>query len=230
MEYSCLFVQKDTLEKEKVKAILRSFQSNPEEYLTQLQESHCIPYQLIAFCATNPELINRLNILVKPFKTNYGKDWYEFNHNALADIISLYIEYDSIYLNVCSIADIMGFTFKMYPVVKKEIKVSTIAPSRIHEVSIIGPDLNIPLKIDAVPLKDKEEILEKIAELEKSDRSERKHERKEVPKEKRPRNRSDKHHERSERPHDRSEKRPDRPERIEKHKEEENRERRKDRK
>jgi len=177
MEYSCLIVQKDTLEDDKVKAVLKVCHENPEDFLSKLQESHCIQYQLIAYCKTNPEMMERLSVIVKQYKTNYGTDWYEFDHDALANIISLYIEYDMMYINVQSIADIMGFSFNMFPVVTKEIKVSTIpnVPVRVHKEPVISMPKEkeeeepiVPIKEEAVPIKNKKEILEEIIELERS--------------------------------------------------------------
>jgi len=177
MEYSCLIVQKDTLENDKVKSVLKVCHENPEVFLSKLQDSHCIQYQLIAYCKTNPEMMERISVIVKKYKTNYGTDWYEFDHDALANIISLYIEYDKMFIDVKSIADIIGFSFNMFPVVTKEIKVSTIpnVPIRQHKQDVISISKNkkeeepiAPIKEQAVPIKNKKEILEEIIELERS--------------------------------------------------------------
>ena len=171
-----LIVQKDTLENEKVKSVLTVCEEDPHKFVETLQEGHCIPYQLIAFSKNNKEMDERITIISTPFKTDHGKNWYSFDHKTIAEIISLYVEYDSTWINIQSISDIMGFDFKMYPVVKKEILISNIpsVPSKIHKRE------DKPLKIDAVPLENKKEIIDQIIKLEstaKGDKSE-KHRRK----------------------------------------------------
>lgn len=159
-----LVVQKDTLESGKVKSVLTVCEEDPHTFVTKLQEGHCIPYQLIAFTTNNSEMAERLSLIVTPFKTNHGKNWYNFNHDTLAEIISLFVEYNSTWLDLQTISNIMGFSLKMYPVVKKEILISNIpsVPSKIH------PKSDAPLKVEAVPLEKKDEIIEEILKIEKS--------------------------------------------------------------
>ncbi len=160
---SVLIIQKDTLEEEKVKALLTVCNEDPHLFTSTLQEGHCIPYQLIAHSVNNKEMAERISIIANPFKTDHGKNWYAFDHKTIAEIISLYIEYNQSWINIQSISDIIGFDFKMYPVVRKEIKISNIpsVASKIHK-----QETN--LKVEAIPLENKDEIIEQIFKLEQS--------------------------------------------------------------
>ena len=89
--YYCLVVQKDTIENNKVKSIIRNVTSGASEFVKTLQDGHCIEYQLIAYISSEEidmeEFHSKLFPIITPFKTNYGKDWYEFDGPALASII-----------------------------------------------------------------------------------------------------------------------------------------------
>lgn len=165
-QYSCLIVQKDTLENEKVKSVLKVVSEDPTEYLNKLQDSHCIPFQLLAYTECCSQLSIDLTKIVADHKTSYGTDWYEFNHNVLAQIISAYLTFSKTVIDLHCISDIIGFKLNMFPVVKKEIKIETI-DTPVVQSGVDGPDLKIPelispVKIDAIPLSKKEEILEEI--------------------------------------------------------------------
>lgn len=181
---SVLIIQKDTLENEKVKAVLTVCEEDPNQFTSNLQEGHCIPYQLIAHTPNNSEMVERLSIISTPFKTNHGKNWYEFNHQTIAEIISLFVEYNNTWINIQSISDIMGFNFTMYPVVTKEITISNIpsVPIRIHNTD--------HLKIDPVPLEKKDEIIDQILKLEKSSVRDKRRKEKRID---RPRDKSERH-------------------------------------
>lgn len=116
----CLVVQKDTLENGKIKSVLKKIDIDPEEFVSNLQENHCIEYQLLAY-AENFSFESKLEEITSEHKTNYGKDWYEFDHNILAEIISLFLKNDTVILNIKSISSIIGFDFHLFPVITKEI-------------------------------------------------------------------------------------------------------------
>jgi len=146
-----LIIQKDTLENNKVKSILKIIDVSPENFLSNLQESHCFICQLVAFSSNNPILFDKLINLVAPYKTNFGKDWYEFDHETLAKIITLFIESDKTVIDFTSIRSIFGFNFQMFPVVTKEIKI----------ISNKEKEKEIP--------KEKEEIMTLIDNLQESE-------------------------------------------------------------
>ena len=130
----CLVVQKDTLENSKVKSVLKQIDNDPHDFVNQLQENHCIEYQLIAHVSNfSVDTQNRLTNISTPFKTNHGKDWYEFDHEVLSQIVSLFIENEVAILNMKLISSIMGFTFTLFPVVTKEIHVSRIGDNKDEE-------------------------------------------------------------------------------------------------
>ena len=164
-----LIVQKDTLEHNKVKSVINVC-DNPNEYLTSLQESHPIEYQLIASTSKNEDLNSRLSNFIGPFKTNHGKDWYEFDHDALTHIISLFLEYDTCHINLNCISSIIGFSLTMFPVVTKEVVVNPLNKSEVKPQS--------KSEIHSKPDIQKEEIMSLIENLEKSDIPKRKKDRK----------------------------------------------------
>lgn len=149
-----LIIQKDTLENDKVKSFLKIIDVAPEIFLSTLQESHCFICQLVAFTNNNSGLFDKLINIISPYKTNFGKDWYEFDHETLAKIISLFLDTDKTVIDFTSIKSIFGFNFQMFPVITKEIKISNIK--------------EIP--------KEKEEILSLIDNLQESDVPKRKKE------------------------------------------------------
>jgi len=119
----CLVIQKDTLENDKVKSILKIVDEDPESFVNNLQEGHCIPYQLVAHTTNNTQLFDRVINVVKDYKTNYGKDWYELDHDVLSKVISLFLETDKTIINFKIISSIFGFSLNLFPVVTKEIKI-----------------------------------------------------------------------------------------------------------
>lgn len=120
----CLVVQKDTLENNKVKSLLKNVDETPEDFVNNLQEGHCIPYQLIAHCPNDSKLTDRLIRAVGSHKTNFGKDWYDLDHEVLSKVISLFLENDKTVLNIKLVSSIFGFSFQLFPIVTKEIKIT----------------------------------------------------------------------------------------------------------
>lgn len=120
----CLVVQKDTLENNKVKSVLKIIDESPEEFVSKLQEGHCFRYQLISHTKNNAKLFDRVIKVISEHKTDYGKDWYELDHDVLAKVISLFLEYGETVVNIKLISSIFGFSFKLYPIVTKEIKIT----------------------------------------------------------------------------------------------------------
>lgn len=121
----CLIVQKDTLENGKVKSVLKIIDKNPEEYVSILQEGHCIPYQLIAHTNNDPVLFDQIISTVSSYKTDHGKDWYELDSEALSKVITLFLEKDKSILDFTKISSIFGFSFNLFPVVTKEIRITS---------------------------------------------------------------------------------------------------------
>ena len=118
----CLVVQKDTLENNKVKAILKIIEITPDAFVSNLQESHCYSFQLLAYTNSNPVLFDKLINAVAQYKTNLGKDWYEFDHEALSKIISFFLESDKTIVDFKLISSIYRFVFQLFPIVTKEVK------------------------------------------------------------------------------------------------------------
>lgn len=130
-----LIIQKDTLENNKVKSVLKITDVAPEIFLSNLQESHCFVCQLVAFTENKPQLFDKLIHLAAANKTNFGKDWYEFDHETLAKIITLFIESDKTVIDFTAINSIYGFSFQIFPVITKEVKIISNAPSNISNLS-----------------------------------------------------------------------------------------------
>ena len=119
----CLVIQKDTLENNKVKSVLKSVPERPEDFISELQEGHCIPYQLVAHTKDDPILLDSLITTVSNSKTSYGKDWYELDMETLSEVISLFLKSGKTVIDFTTISSIFGFTFNVFPVVTKEIKI-----------------------------------------------------------------------------------------------------------
>jgi len=119
----CLVIQKDTLENNKVKSVLKIIDEDPETFVLNLQEGHCIPYQLVAHTGNNTHLFDKVINTVSKHKTNYGKDWYELDHEVLSKVVSLFLETDKTVINFKIISSIFGFSLNLFPVVTKEIKI-----------------------------------------------------------------------------------------------------------
>lgn len=126
-----LIVQKDTFQNDKVKSILKTTELKPEELVLKLQEEHCIEFQLIAHTESSATLIDKLITISSAYKTKYGKDWYEFDGEILARLISKFLENGSTILNLKSISNIFGYSFEIFPVISKEIKIQNILESKI---------------------------------------------------------------------------------------------------
>lgn len=88
----CLVVQKDTLENNKVKSVLKIIDESPQDFVDKLQEGHCFRYQLVSHTGNNPSLFNKVTNVISKHKTSYGKDWYELDHDVLAKVVSLFLE------------------------------------------------------------------------------------------------------------------------------------------
>ena len=118
-----LVVQKDTLENNRVKSILKIISKTPDEFVTELQDNHCIEYQLLANVSSLDfsSFSDKVFTFASEYKTNYGKDWYAFDHTALAKVITFFLENDIATINLKTISDIMGFSLSMFPVITKEI-------------------------------------------------------------------------------------------------------------
>ena len=104
----CIVVQKDTLENDKVKSIVRLCENSPQEFIAELQSGHCIEYQLLAYSSySSNELVEQVGTLIAPFKTNFGKDWYDLNHNILSGILTIFLEQGSSTIDFKSISQII---------------------------------------------------------------------------------------------------------------------------
>lgn len=110
-----LVVQKDTLEKDKIKSIFRKSEDEPEKFMKDLQDGHCIEYQLIAYTKFSNDLFKKTSEAISPYKTNYGIDWYNLNHENLSQVITLFINQGITSINLKSIFQIISFSLKMTP-------------------------------------------------------------------------------------------------------------------
>lgn len=129
----CLVVQKDTLDNNKVKSVLKIIDESPQEFVDKLQEGHCFRYQLVAHTGNNTVLFDKVINVISKHKTSYGKDWYELDHEALAKVVSLFLEYGDTVVNFKAIASIFGFSLKLFPVVTKEVKITNKEGKEIKE-------------------------------------------------------------------------------------------------
>ncbi len=133
----CLVIQKDTLENNKVKSILKIInEETPEEFVSNLQEGHCFHYQLVSHTGNNPVLFDRIIKLISSYKTDLGKDWYELDHDILAKVVSLFLEFDKVVIDFKTISSIFGFSLKLFPVVTKEIKITSKDSHKDHHKDI----------------------------------------------------------------------------------------------
>jgi len=133
----CLVIQKDTLENNKVKSVLKVIDNKPEDFVSNLQEGHCIPYQLVAHTKTDPVLLDQIINSISDCKTSHGKDWYELDMDSLSKVISLFLENNQTVINFTTISSIFGFSFQVFPVVTKEIKITTNEKNKKEIVSLI---------------------------------------------------------------------------------------------
>ena len=165
-----LIIQKDTLENNKVKSVLKITDVAPETFLSNLQESHCFVCQLVAYAENKPSLFDKLIHLASGNKTNFGKDWYEFDHETLAKIITLFIESGSTIIDFTSISSIYGFSFQIFPVITKEVKITSNISSSLgttnKEVKEVKKDI----------VKEKEDLLTLIDNLQETEIPRRKKE------------------------------------------------------
>lgn len=176
-----LIIQKDTLENNMVKSVLKITDVTPETFLSTLQESHCFVCQLVAYTENKASLFDKLIHLVSENKTNFGKDWYEFDHETLSKIISLFIESDRTVIDFTSINSIFGFNFQVFPIITKEIKISSNVSNslgtnkEIKEVREVREVREVKeIKKDIV--KEKGELLTLIDNLQESEMPRRKKE------------------------------------------------------
>jgi hypothetical protein len=164
-----LIIQKDTLENNKVKSVLKITDVAPETFLSNLQESHCFVCQLVAYTENKPSLFDKLIHLASGNKTNFGKDWYEFDHETLSKIITLFIESDRTIIDFTSISSIYGFNFQIFPVITKEVKItsnSLVTNKEVKEVKEVKKDI----------VKEKEDLLTLIDNLQETEIPRRKKE------------------------------------------------------
>lgn len=143
MSYSCLIAQKETKDKNVIKCMLTLCDVVPEEFVTQLQENHCMEYQLVIYSITSEPLENQLERISENKKTGYGKNWYEFTDNDLAAIISAYITNGKVVFDYTSISDTMNHTFNLISNGDERVYV---APSleRTNITQVLKPDFTKP--------------------------------------------------------------------------------------
>lgn len=137
----CLVVQKDTLENNKVKSVLKIIEETPEDFVNKLQEGHCFRYQLVAHTGNNPSLFDKVTSVISKHKTSYGKDWYELDHDVLAKVVSLFLDYGSSVINFKCISSILGFSLKLFPVVTKEIKITNKEGKEVKDKETTKEDI-----------------------------------------------------------------------------------------
>lgn len=137
----CLVVQKDTLENNKVKSVLKTIEETPEDFVNKLQEGHCFRYQLVAHTGNNPSLFDKVTSVISKHKTSYGKDWYELDHDVLAKVVSLFLDYGSSVINFKCISSILGFSLKLFPVVTKEIKITNKEGKEVKDKETTKEDI-----------------------------------------------------------------------------------------
>lgn len=126
-----LVVQKDTLENGRVKSIIRESQQSPEDFVNSLQDFSCYEFQLVAYTKFNAELEERVLKFSSVYKTNYGKDWYAFDGEGLAGVVSLFLEYASVTVNFNCMSSVFGYTLDLFPVVAKEINIVTLTRGEV---------------------------------------------------------------------------------------------------
>ena len=109
-KYYCLISQKETKERNKLKCLIIGCDETPEDYVFQLQENHCMEYQLVIYSMRTDQLVAEMDALCKDKKTGYGKNWYEMTDSDLAAAISTYFRCGKVIFDFTSIADIVQHT------------------------------------------------------------------------------------------------------------------------
>lgn len=123
-QYYCLIAQKETKERDKIKCLIISCDITPEEYVAQLQENHCMEYQLVVYSFWSEKLEAEVQELCHDKKTGYGKNWYELCDTDLSSVISTHFLNGKVILDFTSIADVIQHTLNLM----------SIGPDKVHVV------------------------------------------------------------------------------------------------
>ena len=151
--YYCLIAQKETKEREKMKCLLISCEITPEEYVIQLQENHCMEYQLVIYSFWSEHLEEQVQEIGKERKTGYGKNWYELTDTDISSVISAHLMNGKVILDLTSIADVTQHTLNMMSIgpervhVVPDIKRSNLVV-RYHDQSLVAPSEPVAEKSD----------------------------------------------------------------------------------
>ncbi len=129
-QYYCLIAQKETKEREKIKCLIISCDVTPEDYIAQLQENHCMEYQLVVYSFWSEKLEAEVQQVCLDKKTGYGKNWYELSDTDLSAVISTHFLNGKVILDFTSVADVFQHTLNLM----------SIGPDKVHVV----PDANRP--------------------------------------------------------------------------------------
>jgi len=121
-----LLVQLDTFQNDKIKAILKT----GEESISKLQEEHCFEFQLVAKSDSSANLIDELINTSSPYKTKYGKNWYEFDIDGLTKVINIFLKSGGTFVDLKIISSIFGFSFELKPLIKKEVKIEDLSEKK----------------------------------------------------------------------------------------------------
>lgn len=138
VKFSCLITQKETKEKNdhiSIKCLLTSCDILPEDFIVQLQENHCMEYQLVIYSCLTTELEKELELISKNRKTGYGKDWYKFTDDDLAQIISIYFRNGKVVFDFTSISDILNHKFTLTFNEGSDINIPNIKPDIIPNIN-----------------------------------------------------------------------------------------------
>lgn len=112
-QYYCLISQKETKERNKIKCLITSCDQIPEDYVAELQENHCMEYQLVIYSMRTDELVSEVEELCKEKKTGYGKCWYELSDSDLAAVISTHFRRGKVIFDFTCVSDIVQHTLSL---------------------------------------------------------------------------------------------------------------------
>lgn len=157
-QYYCLIAQKETKERNKIKCLIIACDEIPEDYVAQLQENHCMEYQLVIYSMRSDNLVSDVEELCKEKKTGYGKSWYELSDSDLAAVISTHFRNGKVIFDFTSVSDIVKHTLNLTSIGGDE-RVHVIPSSersnvnhKFHQESIIEHVPVAPTVLSKKPL------------------------------------------------------------------------------
>ena len=169
-QYYCLIAQKETKERDKIKCLIISCDITPEEYVAQLQENHCMEYQLVVYSFWSEKLENEVQEVCRDKKTGYGKNWYELSDTDLSAVISTHFLNGKVILDFTSIADVIQHTLNLMSIGPDKVHVvpnsnRSNVSARYHDQSLVAAPVR---KVDEPVTRVIERVIERVPVVEET--------------------------------------------------------------